>query len=593
MTKKIPDFYVHQRTISDYDYEPNHNQISVIVEYNGSVRVEKWNLDQREPEQPSFISESITFVKYVKGTSDLIIGMDPTGNEREQLYLLKQNKTLIPLTKSPEHVHRYGGSSPDGKWIAWSSNRRNPAFLDIYIQNLETFETHLVFAEDGIFSVVAWFPNGNALLIRRTNSPLDHDLGILSLLTGNIDWITEHSDETSYRDIHFSQDGEDLYLLSNKDSEFYGLMRIHLPTKQITSLRQGEWDFEGLAFNKENNQFAFTENQGGISKGYFFDLNKGTLSTWENPMGVITNLTFLPQRQMLLFKLNGPAHPSELWSLHLSTLKAQPLINTSKPLLGKLTEPRLLSYRSFDGLQIPFFYYKPKLTAEKRPIIIYLHGGPESQSRASFNPLLQFLLNQGYAVTAPNFRGSTGYGKSYTHLDDVRKRLDAVKDVVSLVDWLKQDPAIDTSKIALLGGSYGGFLTLAAISHYPDLWAAAIDIVGMSSLRTFIQTTSPWRKRLREIEYGTVEQDGDFFDLIDPLNHADEITAPLLVFHGVNDPRVPIGESEQIVSKLKQRGHPVTYHRMEGEGHKIVKPENEIYVYSLVAAFLEKYMGCD
>ncbi|MEI3599496.1 alpha/beta hydrolase family protein [Oceanobacillus sp. MO10714A] len=224
---------------------------------------------------------------------------------------------------------------------------------------------------------------------------------------------------------------------------------------------------------------------------------------------------------------------------------------------------------------------------------MYLHGGPESQSRASFNPLLQFLLNQGYAVTAPNFRGSTGYGKSYTHLDDVRKRLDAVKDVVSLVDWLKQDPAIDTSKIALLGGSYGGFLTLAAISHYPDLWAAAIDIVGMSSLRTFIQTTSPWRKRLREIEYGTVEQDGDFFDLIDPLNHADEITAPLLVFHGVNDPRVPIGESEQIVSKLKQRGHPVTYHRMEGEGHKIVKPENEIYVYSLVAAFLEKYMGCD
>lgn len=206
---------------------------------------------------------------------------------------------------------------------------------------------------------------------------------------------------------------------------------------------------------------------------------------------------------------------------------------------------------------------------------------------------MQFLLNQGYAVTAPNFRGSTGYGKSYTHLDDVRKRLDAVKDVVSLVDWLKQDPAIDTSKIALLGGSYGGFLTLAAISHYPDLWAAAIDIVGMSSLRTFIQTTSPWRKRLREIEYGTVEQDGDFFDLIDPLNHADEITAPLLVFHGVNDPRVPIGESEQIVSKLKQRGHPVTYHRMEGEGHKIVKPENEIYVYSLVAAFLEKYMGCD
>jgi dipeptidyl aminopeptidase/acylaminoacyl peptidase len=165
--------------------------------------------------------------------------------------------------------------------------------------------------------------------------------------------------------------------------------------------------------------------------------------------------------------------------------------------------------------------------------------------------------------------------------------------VISLVDLLKQDPDIDASKIAVLGGSYGGFLTLAAISHYPNLWAAAVDIVGMSSLRTFIQTTSPWRKRLREIEYGTVKQDADFFNQIDPLNHADKITAPLLVIHGVNDPRVPIGESEQIVNKLKQRGHPVTFHRIEGEGHNIVKPEDKTYVYSMVAAFLEQHTGRD
>jgi dipeptidyl aminopeptidase/acylaminoacyl peptidase len=594
MTKMVPDTYVNQRTVRDFDCEPNSNQISVIVEYMGSPQVEKWNLDQRRPEQPSFALERITFLKYVTGTSDLIIGMDVTGNEREQLFLLKENGMLTPLTHSPEHVHQYGGSSPDGKWIAWSSNRRNPAFLDIYIQSLETFETHLVFAGDGTFSVERWFPNGKALLIRRTNSALDHDLGILSLLTGNIDWITEHSGEASYRNIHFSHNGDEIYLLSNKDSEFYGLASIHLHTKQLTWLLRGNWDFEGLAFNKENNLLAFTENQGGISKGYLFDLNQGALYTWETPMGVITNLTFLSKRQMLLFKLNGPAHPSELWALHLSTLQAQPLKNISKPLIeGKLTEPRLLSYRSFDGLQIPFFYYKPKPAAKKLPVVIYLHGGPESQSRASYNPLLQYLLSQGYAITAPNFRGSTGYGKRYTHLDDVRKRMDAVKDVISLVDWLKQDPDIDASKIAVIGGSYGGFLTLAAISHYPNLWAAAVDIVGMSSLRTFIQTTSPRRKRLREIEYGTVEQDADFFNQIDPLNHADEIRAPLLVIHGVNDPRVPINESEQIVNKLEQRGHPVTYHRIEGEGHNLVEPENKVYVYSMVATFLEQYMGRD
>ncbi|RLL40718.1 S9 family peptidase [Oceanobacillus piezotolerans] len=591
MMKMVPDPYVNQRTVRDFDCEPSCNQISVIVDYMGLPRVEKWNLDQGRPEQQSFSSEGITFLKYVAGTSDLIIGMDVTGNEREQLFLLKENGMLIPLTNSPEHVHLYGGSSPDGKWIAWSSNRRNPAFLDIYIQSLETFETHLVFAEDGMFTVVRWFPNGNALLVRRTNSALDHDLGILSLLNGNIDWITEHSGEASYRNIHFSHNGEDIYLLSNKDSEFYGLARINLRTKQLTWLLRGNWDFEGLAFNKENNMFAFTENQGGISKGYLFDLNQGTLYTWETPIGVITNLAFLPQRQMLLFKLNGPKHPSELWALHLLTLQAQPVMNESKPLIEGISYPRLLSYRSFDDLQIPFFYYKPKSAAKKHPVVIYLHGGPESQSRASYNPLLKFLLSQGYCIAIPNFRGSTGYGKTYTHLDDVRKRMDAVKDVISLVDWLRQEPDIDVSKIAVLGGSYGGFLTLALISHYPHLWAAAVDIVGMSSLRTFIQTTSPWRKRLREIEYGTVERDGDFFNQIDPLNHADEITAPLLVIHGENDPRVPIGESEQIVNKLKQRGHPVTFHRIEGEGHTLVKPDDKIYVYSMVAAFLEKYLG--
>ncbi|RDW18592.1 S9 family peptidase [Oceanobacillus chungangensis] len=594
MTKVVPDPYVNQLTVRDFDCEANSNQISVIVEYMGLPRVEKWNIDQRRPEQPSFTSERITFLKYVTGTSDLIIGMDVTGDEREQLFLLKENGMLIPLTHSPEHVHLYGGSSPDGKWIAWSSNRQNPAFLDIYIQSLETYETHLVFAGDGMFTVERWFPNGNALLVRRTNSALDQDLGILSLLTGNIDWITEHSGEASYRNIHFSNNGDEIYLLSNKDSEFYGLACIHLPTKQLTWLLRGNWDFEGLTLNKENNMFAFTENQGGISKGYLFDLNQGALYTWETPMGVITNLTFLLQRQMLLFKLNGPAHPSELWALHLPTLQVQSLMNISKPLIeGKLANPKLLSYRSFDGLQIPFFYYKPEPAAQKHPVVIYLHGGPESQSRASYNPLFEYLQSKGFCIAAPNFRGSTGYGKTYTQLDDVRKRMDALKDVISLVDFLKQDPDIDASKIAVLGGSYGGFLTLAAISHYPNLWVSAVDIVGMSSLRTFIQTTSPWRKRLREIEYGTVKQDEDFFNQIDPLNHADRITAPLLVIHGVNDPRVSIDESEQIVNKLKQREHPVTFHRIEGEGHNLVKPEDKIYVYSMVAAFLEQYMGRD
>ncbi|MEH7346049.1 S9 family peptidase [Bacillus sp. JJ1532] len=587
------DPYAHVSTVKNLECEPNGKKISFICDYSGLPQVWEYDGENRGLAQSSFTKEGITFIKYVTGTSDLIIGMDVSGNEREQLYLLKKDGELISLTNSPEYVHLYGGSSPDGKWIAWSSNRRNQAFFDIYIQNLETLEIRLVFAQDGAFSVLKWFPDGHSLLVRRTNSPLDHDLGVLSLLTGGMNWITEHTGEASFRDVHLNKDGDHLYLLSNKDREFFGLACIHLPTKQFTWLEQGEWDFEGLAMNEKKNQLAFTVNVGGISKGYLLDLDISTLYTWETPMGVISNLKFSPKNQKLLYIFNGPAHPSDIWALDLETLKAEQLTHISHiPILkGKLIEPEQIFYRSFDNLQIPAFYYKPKSAAEKMPVVVYIHGGPESQSRAVYNPLFQYFLNRGYAVVAPNIRGSTGYGKTYTHLDDVRKRMDALKDLISLVEWLKGDIHVDTGKIAVMGGSYGGFMVLSAISHYPDLWAAAVDIVGISSLRTFLKTTSPWRKRFRETEYGTVEEDGEFFDQIDPLNLTDHITSPLMVIHGVNDPRVPIEESEQIVNKLKKRDHPITFIRIEDEGHTFSKLKNKIYAYSKLADFLEKYIG--
>ena len=344
--------------------------------------------------------------------------------------------------------------------------------------------------------------------------------------------------------------------------------------------------------NKEKNLLAFTINEAGISKGYLLDLRISTLKTWGTPMGVIRNLRFSPDSERLLFLLNGPAHPPDIWELNLNTLKADTHLSFSELsfLEKNLVKPVPIYYRSFDNLLIHSFYYKPKDVGKKFPVVIYLHGGPESQSRAVFNPLLQYLLNKGYAVLTPNIRGSTGFGKTYSHLDDVRNRMDAVKDLIFLVDWLKRETNVDPDRIAVMGGSYGGFMVLAAISHYPQLWAAAVDIVGMSSLRSFLNTTSPWRKKNREKEYGTVEKDGDFFDQIDPLHYADHIKSPLLVVHGVNDPRVPIQESEQMVKKLMKRNHPVTFIRIEDEGHALEKEKNKLFVYSSAADFLDKYM---
>ncbi|WP_428908118.1 S9 family peptidase [Niallia sp. Krafla_26] len=583
--------YANTRRIQSFEYEPHGKRISFISDWKGSPQVWEYEIGSRMV-QSSIMQDGITFIKYVDETSDLIIGMDESGNERVQLFILKKTGKLIPLTNSPQHVHLYGGSSPDGKWIAWSSNRREPAFFDIYLQNIETLETHLVFAHDGQYTVEKWFPDGKSLLVSRTNSALDNDLGVLSLLTGEMKWITEHSGEAAFRNIHFNQKGDHLYLLSNKDREFYGLACIDLRTFQFTWLEQGDWDFEGLAMNKQKNLLAFTINEAGISKGCLLDLRVSTLQTWETPMGVIRNLRFSPDNDRLLFLLNGPAHPPKIWELNLHTHTVDTHLSVSKvsSLEKKLVEPVPIYYRSFDNLLIHSFFYKPKNAEKRFPVVIYLHGGPESQSRATFNPLMQYLLNIGYAVLTPNVRGSTGFGKTYTHLDDVRNRMDALKDLIFSVDWIKRETNADPDRIAVMGGSYGGFMVLAAISHYPKLWAAAIDIVGMSSLRSFLKTTSPWRKKNREKEYGTVKEDGEFFDKIDPLHYTDHIESPLLVVHGVNDPRVPIRESEQMVEKLKKRNHPVEFIRIEDEGHTLEKETNKLFVYRSAVDFLEKYL---
>ncbi|MFC3883486.1 alpha/beta fold hydrolase [Bacillus songklensis] len=585
--------YLHVHTVKNPVYAPIGHRLSFIADYTGLPQVWELNEGEGRPAQTSFIKEGITFIKYVNGTPNLIIGMDVAGNEKQQLYLLKKDGELIALTNSPEHIHRYGGSSPDGKWIAWSSNRRNPAFFDIYIQNLETLDVRLVYSQDGIFSAVKWSPGGKSLLVQRTNSPLDNDLGVLYLSTGDLNWVTEHTGEASFKDAHFNKDGDHIYLLSNKDREFFGLALIHLSTRNFTRLELGEWDFEGLAMNKDKNKLAFTINEGGISRGGFLDLNRSYLYTWETPMGVISDLKFSPDNQKLAYVLNGPAHPPDIWELDLKTIQAERLTYFSRsPVLEHtLIEPDLISFRSFDNLQVPAFYYKPKHTSGKLPVIVYIHGGPESQIRAVYHPVLQYFLNLGYAVCTPNVRGSTGYGKTYTHLDDVRKRLDPVKDLVYLVEWLKENRNIDPEKIAIMGGSYGGFMVLAAISHYPNYWSAAIDIAGFSSFRTFLKTTSPWRRKHREIEYGTIERDGEFFDRVDPLNHANRITSPLMVLHGANDSRVSIEESEQIVNKLKERDHPITYIRFEDEGHSFVKLKNKISAYTAVSDFLEQIIG--
>jgi dipeptidyl aminopeptidase/acylaminoacyl peptidase len=288
--------------------------------------------------------------------------------------------------------------------------------------------------------------------------------------------------------------------------------------------------------------------------------------------------------------MSGYNQNSDVWLLDLEVNTVQRLTQSSLAGLDPegFVEPSIVRFRSFDGLEVPAFLYQPRRGSRPFPTIVSVHGGPESQERPSFAAVYQYFVARGYAVLAPNVRGSTGYGRRYTHLDDVRLRMDSVADLRSAWQWLVDSGVAHPRRIAIMGGSYGGFMVLAALTQQPELWAAGVDIVGIANFVTFLENTGPYRRALREVEYGSLERDADFLRSISPIHAVDRINAPLMVVHGANDPRVPVGEAEQIVASLRARAAPVEYLRFEDEGHGVVRLENRLVAYPAIAAFLDR-----
>jgi dipeptidyl aminopeptidase/acylaminoacyl peptidase len=307
--------------------------------------------------------------------------------------------------------------------------------------------------------------------------------------------------------------------------------------------------------------------------------------------GVAAAYVFSRDGRRLAFQFSSPLVAGDVWVCDTATGESERLTESpSDVAAGELVEPELHRFESFDGESVPVFLYRPS-DAGPLPVVIMIHGGPESQLRPIFSPLAQYFVTNGYAVAAPNVRGSTGYGKRYEHLDDVHRRLDSVRDLVSLHDWLGTVDRIDASRAVLYGGSYGGYMVLAGLAFHPDRWAAGIEAVGISSLVTFLENTAPWRRVFREREYGSLERDRDFLYEVSPLSRVDEIRAPLFIIHGANDPRVPVAEARQIHRSLTERGVPCELNVYEDEGHGLKKLRNRLDAYPKAAAFLERVLA--
>jgi dipeptidyl aminopeptidase/acylaminoacyl peptidase len=395
----------------------------------------------------------------------------------------------------------------------------------------------------------------------------------------------------------WSADRRGLYLLSNRGRQFLSLAYLDLASTQLTYLYETSWDIEHLAVTQDGRRIALVTNTDGYSLLEIFDVSNGweerkSLLTPTLPGGVVVETVWSHDGTRLALTFATPDDSPDVW---VWDEMAGVIWRATQSSLGGIpresfVNPSLIHYPTFDGREIPAFLYLPHDKQQGLGVVIHVHGGPESQARPVFNPVIQYLVSCGYGVLTPNVRGSTGYGYEYQSLDDVRLRMNSVKDLQYAALWLRESGTADPRRIAVMGGSYGGFMVLAAVTNYPDLWAAGVDIVGIANFITFLENTGPWRRKLREAEYGSLEHDREFLEQISPIRLVDRITTPMFVVHGANDPRVPVGEAEQIVSALRTHGVPVAYLRFEDEGHGLVKRANRLIAYPAIAHFLDEHL---
>jgi len=561
------------------------------------------------PEQLTFETDRVMQAQFSPVEEGrLLYTRDIGGNEKQQLFLLSEGGSPdVNLTQGFEDVtHAFGAWAKDGSAVYFAANRRNRALFDFYKQPLDG-ESILVWQNDapGYLFSVDIAPDGQRAIVTRASSSFSHTLLEIDLTNGTARQLLASEEPVRFTAAHYAADGRVLYIITDLDADFLYIARLDLDTGALERLIAPEWDCDALSLAPDGQSLAYIVNVEGAHHIHLYDLATGTtrdapgIAEWA---GVVRGdqLAFSPDGRRIAFALTTATRAANIYVWDLTKDAVYPVTQSSHG--GLATEdfvaPELIRYPTFDTdaggtpCTIPAWFFKSQNeSGEPVPAVVVVHGGPEGQFQPVFTFFVQYLVNNGYAVLAPNVRGSTGYGKIYSHLDDVEKRMDSVADLAYAARWLAEQPGIDGDRLVVYGGSYGGFMVLAAITAYPELWAAGVDVVGISNFVTFLENTSAYRRAHREAEYGSLARDRDFLESIAPIRHVDNIVAPLFVVHGANDPRVPLSEAEQLVAALQARNVPVEFQVFDDEGHGVVKLKNKLVMYPAIVSFLDKYLG--
>ncbi|MHB8642372.1 MAG: S9 family peptidase [Gaiellaceae bacterium] len=522
----------------------------------------------------------------------ILIAVDSGGNERHQLHLLAGG-ALEPFAVDPEVMHMHQVVNPDGTIVAYASNARNGVDFDVVVQPVDG-GARTVVTLGGWTVPAAFSPDGRLLtLLRMTDKSGDNDLHLVDLESGEVTLLTPHDDASYFGDVVWRPGSRSFLFATSAGRDLNAIARYDLATSAYEIVHEDAWDLR-CAGDAAGRHLLVEVNEDGFSRLELRDPETLELRTLV-PLpgrGVVDPdfVTFSRDGRLLAYQFASAREPGDVWTYDTETGETTRITRSAEPgSLDVLAEPQLHRFTSFDGESIPVYLYLPG--QPNAPVIVNVHGGPEAQARPGWVAVNAYWVSRGFAVAVPNVRGSTGYGKRYEHLDDRDKRLDSVRDLAALQDWLATNDAVDSSRVALAGGSYGGYMTLAGLAFHPDRFAAGVDIVGMSSLVTFLENTSVWRRAFREREYGSLEHDRELLESVSPISRIDDICAPLLVIHGANDPRVPLSEAVQIHAALTERGVECELIVYDDEGHGLQKLRNKLDAYPRAAEFLERVLA--
>ncbi len=575
---------------------PDGKQVAFRTTLTGTSQLYRVKLNDLWPDQLTFFSSSISSAAWSPTGEWIAVVADKDGTEQFQFYLVNSNGTkLIELTNNTKIRFQWGGWSPDGKKIFYSSNERNPEFFDSYVLDVATRKKQLIRLGDGNYQPVALSHDGKTIAVNLFSSNVDTDLFLVDVATGKSKQVAKHTGEVKLIPIGFSADDKKLFLITDLDREITAIGNVDVASAKVSIVREEDHEVGSGVMSNNGKYLAYVVNRDGYEDLEIWDtLKSKRLSLPPHARGNVTLGDFSGDGTNLCFGLSTPTHSTDIYSLSLASGQWKQWTRSSQAGIDPsvFVAPKLIKYKSFDGKMIPAFLFLPKNASNNHsiPTIVSVHGGPEAQEKPLFTPIYQYFVSRGYAVLAPNIRGSAGYGKTYLASDNGPKRWDALKDLNAAVDFIGEQPQLDGKKVAIFGGSYGGFAVLAMMAHYSDRFAAGIDMFGVTDFKTFLANTAPYRRALRAAEYGDPVKDSVYMDEISPALHANQIKAPLLVIQGANDPRVPQSESEQIVAKVKANNRPVEYLLFPDEGHGIAKLPNRIRSFETIVSFLDKYL---